>query len=703
MPHPVPLAFRSIRHWPFLAGLTLAAVPGCTSNGTGPDTQDLVATVVITAVPTGPMLIGATVQLAATAVNATGGTVSSTSFTWKTSDPILASVTTGGLVTALGAGAVNITASSGGKSGTAALDIRAGGTLGSSGGILTLLNGAFTLTVPPGGLVQTVNFLVRPTTDPTQNPRLMPGTIFEVAPEGVTFFQFATLTLGYDVSKLPAGTVEAALQLYTLSNGAWALLQGSTVNIPVKTVTGFIFRTGTYAVAATGVDHISLGGPALAGALYVGQVGLLSAELFDAGNNPLTGRPVAWTSSDPARARVLDGTVTAVSPGAVTITAESEGKSAATTIVVIARPVADWSQATTEWTTFQGNPDHTGFIAATVDPVIFAQRWVRSVVNAVALNPVTIGPGAVFLSTAAYFGTQRAAALDLATGVEKWSQDFGPIHGVHPPAYGEGTVYLTTSGHADSFLWAFDASTGVQRFKSSYGNQWSTYYAPVVVGQRVFMAGGGYDGMYAFDAITGAQLWFVETNQYNQWTPAVRDGVVYAYTGSYSPEVVAVDATTGATVFEIPDPGFIWNGWSMNTAPVLGGSNDLLAVQAGRLLSFDLGSRSIRWEKTGGFTGAVTLAADVLYLVNDGTVEARRESDGTLLWSWSPPQGQVQGTTVVTRNVLFTATETTTYALDLGAQRQVWTYPAGGHLALSTQGVLLIAGLDGRLSAVTVR
>ncbi|MGH7179074.1 MAG: PQQ-binding-like beta-propeller repeat protein, partial [Tepidisphaeraceae bacterium] len=240
-------------------------------------------------------------------------------------------------------------------------------------------------------------------------------------------------------------------------------------------------------------------------------------------------------------------------------------------------------------------------------------------------------------------------------------------------------------------------------FRSPYGNQWSTYYAPVVTGARVFMAGGSYDGMYSFDALTGAQVWFVSTNQYNAWTPAVRDSLVYAYTGDYDPKVLAVTAPSGKTVFEIADPHFSWNGWSMHTAPVLGSSNDLLAVQAGRLVSFDLGTRALRYELNGRFTGAVTVSAAVLYLINDGRLEVRREIDGALLWSWSPPTGQLRGTSVVTRNLLFAATDNVTYAVDLGARRHTWAYPAGGSLALSAQGILFIARADGKLSAVTVR
>ena len=376
-----------------------------------------------------------------------------------------------------------------------------------------------------------------------------------------------------------------------------------------------------------------------------------------------------------------------------------EHRLASTTITVLSRPTADWTSAS-EWVTFQGNPDHTGFVAVIADPVGFAERWVKDLTPGVTLNPVTAGSNAVFVSTNAYFGTQRALGLSVATGAVLWSRDFGPIHGVHPPAFGGGTVYLTTSGHGDSYLYALDATSGLLKFRSPYGNQWSRYYAPVVLGQRVYMAGGSYDGMYAFDAVTGEEKWFASTSQYNEWTPAVRGGLAYAYTQQ---QITAVDVATGVESFTIADPKFEWNGYSMWTAPVLGPANDLYAVQGGRLIAFDLAARSIKWEKKSQFTGTATVAENVIYLVNGGQLEARSPADGSLLWAWDPPQGDLVGTTIATRNLVFAATDTRTYAIDLGAKRQVWSHPAGGQLALSGQGVLFIAGVDGKLTAIAAR
>lgn len=114
--------------------------------------------------------------------------------------------------------------------------------------------------------------------------------------------------------------------------------------------------------------------------------------------------------------------------------------------------------------------------------------------------------------------------------MERWSQDFGTIHSVDPPAYADGVVYVATGEHEDSFLRGFDASTGNQRFQTAYENQWSRWQAPVVTGGRVYMAGGYCGGMYGFDG-TGTQSWFNPLGQYEGLTPAVANGRVYALTG----------------------------------------------------------------------------------------------------------------------------------------------------------------------------
>lgn len=357
----------------------------------------------------------------------------------------------------------------------------------------------------------------------------------------------------------------------------------------------------------------------------------------------------------------------------------------------------------TEWTTFQGNPAHTGYQPLTLDSSKFKELWVSPVQPGAALNPLVSGGGGIYVSSNTYFGVQKLYALNPSTGSVIWSYNFGSIHGVHPPAFADGMVYVTTSGNTDAFLYAFKATDGTFLHRDSYGNQWERYYSPVVVNGTVYMGGGTYGGAYAFDGATGSQKWFTSLNQYDQWDPAVDASHVYAYTGSYAPEVTVMDRSSGSVNFNISDPGFVWSGWSMNLAPVLGASNDLLAIQGGRLLSFDLVGRKIGWQISASFVGQVSVGRGVLYAVNSSELEARSEADGAFKWAWIPTSGVPTGNIIVTDNLIFVSSGTATYAVDTNTHQTVWSYAKGGHLSLTASGTLLIATSDGQVAAISLQ
>ncbi len=693
--------YRSMLGRRAVCGALALAMAACSGHEPTPPAPDPIASIVLSNVPTTPLYTPNGVQLVASALNATGATINGVSLSWSSSDPGIATVSSSGFVTAVGAGLVSISVASGGKSASAPIDVRTGGTLGPAGGTLSVLDGTVTITIPPGVLFEPVEFSVRPVADATS--RIVPGSGFEIATTPRRALPPTTLELRFDPSRLPAGSSESTLQLYALVGSDWAPMPGSTVSTTTHSVSGTIQLSATYGVAVTPVGSIELDDALRKVALYAGHVRQLTTVVRDPGGYVLTGRPITWESSNPAVATVANGTLRATGAGSTIITASAEGKSDTVSVLVLAKPIADWSQAS-EWTMYQGNASHNGFVVATLDPTVFAKRWSRSLLGIAQFpGPATFGPGLVFGSSGDSYGLEKTFAVDMATGVVRWTVDFGQISGVHSPSYANGTVYLTTSGHADSYLYALDAATGNRRFRSRYGNQWSRYYAPVIVGSTVVMPGGEYGGMYSFDATTGDQRWFVNTNGYDLWTPAVRDGLAYAYTGSDSPMVQVVDVASGTSIATIPDPHFRWSGWSMRSAPTLGESNNLLATASGRLVSFDLQARALAWELSDEFTGTVAVADDVLYVINGGQFEARRQSDGGLLWAWNPPGDILQPNVIVTRNIAFTSSDAVTYALDLTAHRTVWQYPAGGELSLSAQGVLVIASPDAWLHAISVR
>jgi outer membrane protein assembly factor BamB len=346
------------------------------------------------------------------------------------------------------------------------------------------------------------------------------------------------------------------------------------------------------------------------------------------------------------------------------------------------------------WQTFQGNAAHTGFVPLDLDPASFTFRW--STYVGWSPHPIAAAGGRVFVS--GYDGTLRA--FDATNGAPLWMHTFYGLP--NPPAYASGKVYVQTSGYGDSFLWAFDAENGANLFQSPYGYQWGGYYAPTPHGGNVYIAGGEYGGTYGFDGTTGQELWFVSLEPYDQLTPAVSNELVYTYSGSYNPGLSVISRSTGSLLFHIPDlnnPGF---DWSLRGAPVIGTQNDVLLVQGGRLLSFDLTAQTVAWEVSSSFQGQPSVADGVVYAVTGTTLEARSEDDGSLLGSWQS-YDNLRGTLLVTSNLIFVSGSWSgTYALDRDTLQPVWSHSATGHLALDERNTLYITTDWGELVAITV-
>lgn len=101
-----------------LAGIALSACGADESTGL-PQQPPTVVSVVVT--PSGATLksIGETLQLSASASDASGTTISGKTFTWLSSDENSVSVSSSGLVTAVAVGSAIVTATTDGVGGTA--------------------------------------------------------------------------------------------------------------------------------------------------------------------------------------------------------------------------------------------------------------------------------------------------------------------------------------------------------------------------------------------------------------------------------------------------------------------------------------------------------------------------------------------------------------------------------------------------------
>ena len=355
------------------------------------------------------------------------------------------------------------------------------------------------------------------------------------------------------------------------------------------------------------------------------------------------------------------------------------------------------------WPMFQANARHTGYLPISVDPASFRFKWSRTFASGLPLNPVSAGEGKVFVTFLSYFANEsNLFALAARDGSTLWSKDFGRVFSVNPPSFAYGAVYVQTGDHAsDTYLHAFDAATGDVIFKAPHDAPRERYFAPTLSGGKVYVDGGTYGGMFAFDAYSGARLWYATLPQYDQWTPAVDGGHAFAYVGSYTPGLYVKDALTGVPAnYFVADPSFNWSGWSMNLAPVVGPLDDVLAIQDGRLISFDHANGTVRWQVRDGFTGQPSLAKGKIYAVDAGWLVVRDELTSDVLWSWAAPGGaSLLGPMIVTDSHVFASTGSDVHAIDLATHALVWSYPAAGFLAFADD-TLYVASSTGVLTAL---
>jgi uncharacterized protein YjdB len=286
------------------SGVVTGVAPGNTSITATIDGVMGSAPVAVTAVPvasvsvspnTVTIVVGQNVPLTATPLDAGGNPLVGRVVTWTTSNAGRATVSNGGIVTGVSPGNVTITATSEGKSGSAAVTVNA-----------------------PPPVVTTIS----------------------VSPSTFSLDEYEIRTLTATARDQSGRTISGVTFTWSTSDGAVATVSSSGVVLAVApgnaTITASasgVTGTSTVNVQPAPVHHIVVT-PSFA-AVNVGQTVQFSATAYDDKNNVLTGRVFSWSSSDQSRATITSsGLATAIKSGSVTIKATSGGKTGSATLSV---------------------------------------------------------------------------------------------------------------------------------------------------------------------------------------------------------------------------------------------------------------------------------------------------------------------------------------------------------------------------------
>ncbi len=230
-------------------------VSACDGGG-GTQPQDLdVAAVIVTPAAHTFMSLGETLQFSAIALDPEDNEIAGRAFTWSSSDTDIATVSSTGAVTAAANGSADITAATGGISGTAAIEVVTNQiSVSPDGGLGTAANGRVSLSFPPGAVNEPIIVTVDRATSAPSSSRLIPGTAFQFGPDGTLFNLPVQLSISFDPESIPVGVPEGALRLFHATQDAWVLVGGSDVNLGMNAVIGSIEGFSVYAALAAGAS-----------------------------------------------------------------------------------------------------------------------------------------------------------------------------------------------------------------------------------------------------------------------------------------------------------------------------------------------------------------------------------------------------------------------------------------------------------------
>ena len=326
-----------------------------------------------------------------------------------------------------------------------------------------------------------------------------------------------------------------------------------------------------------------------------------------------------------------------------------------------------------------------------------------------AANTVVTGGGQVYLTNDDYIGEQRVYALNGATGVSLWSQDLGSMTNQSPAAYANGHVYIESVDRNANYVFTdLSAATGASLKTYSLAAQFYPVSQPVAAnGLMVAEAGDNNVWPTGFSTTSSmTYLWSVTPSDNGVSgfeTPAMDSTYLYNYTGSALDVFTVAD---GKLAFTIGDPAAITPvpvRGEYNGAPMIGAQHDIITYTgtddsaspqpsgegrgSGRYLSsFDLNARKVSWKTSGIYYTTPAMANGVIYAARNtpaSELDAISETDGHVLWSWTPPAGETfQRNTIVTNNLVFVSTNANIYAIDLTSHAKVWSFGTPGALSM---------------------
>ncbi len=333
-----------------------------------------------------------------------------------------------------------------------------------------------------------------------------------------------------------------------------------------------------------------------------------------------------------------------------------------------------------EWTQFGNGPDHPGRYQGSLGTEQWTQRWEYA---SSQLNPLAVAAGKVFVVPTGNLNNYLyAIALDAATGAEAWRAQFLPGNSMNPPSYHRGVMYTQRGNNSsDTQLFALDVSNGSVLWSTPHNAQWNRYFSPAVSDLGVYVHGGTFGGIYGFNRTTGAQKFFLDLEQQDEWTPAIHEGKVYSYVnGTFRNHHTETGAVLWSTFL-----GW-YSGTIKRTICCEGGrayvtNNSYTGITD--LICLDLQAQSVAWRVTGTFIGTPAIANGLVYSCHGGLVKTFNATTGRWMADYTAPgETLLNGAPVVSNDLLLIGSASKTYIFNLNTRALIQTLPFGSQIAV---------------------
>jgi hypothetical protein len=357
-----------------------------------------------------------------------------------------------------------------------------------------------------------------------------------------------------------------------------------------------------------------------------------------------------------------------------------------------------------DWTTYQRNAAHTGYVRTTFDPAAFRKLWDWAPATSTRVSAVAAANGLAYVTTQERDGTAVLHALATGSGEQRWAYAIGATTYFSPPAVGNGRVFVTTmtTSSSENPIISVDALTGeFTPPRALFASQWSTFLQPTPYKDGLYMSAGYYGSVvYGFDYTTrtgwGAE---VKGSIWDGETPAVDDDTVYYYSGN---ALEMIDRRTGEQKASLSDPFFQNSFYSYYGAPILGTTGNVMAYSSQRsastpsiLVNWSIAGKAYVWRSAATYSTAPAVGGGRVYLsrADPGELNALDEATGRVAWSWTAPSGErMIGNTILTDTLVFVSTDKAIYAIPVQGDTHVpaWSAAGGGEMALSADGTLIV-------------